>query len=47
MSKLSKKIIAVILTTLLLASSLSAFANEDGTDNGWRSTNIVVESQHS
>jgi hypothetical protein len=47
MSKLSKKIIAVILSTLLLGSSMFAFASEEGVDNGWRSTNIVVESRTS
>jgi len=47
MSKLSKKIIAVILTSVLLGSSFFAYASDEGTDSGWRSTNIVIESRQS
>jgi len=46
MFKLSRKVIAIILTTLLLGSSLICYASEeDGLDNGWRAEQVVVESR--
>lgn len=45
MFKLSKKIIAIFFTTLLLSSSLFCYASDDGLDNGWRASLVVVESR--